>query len=41
MRCLNFLERPDAGRLTIGDLEVDVTRATRADILSGSRRCSA
>ena len=38
LRCLNFLERPDAGRLTIGDLEVDVTRATRADILSARRR---
>jgi len=38
LRCLNFLERPDAGRLTIGDLEVDVTRATRADILTARRR---
>ncbi|TLF47406.1 amino acid ABC transporter ATP-binding protein [Halomonas urmiana] len=38
LRCLNFLERPDAGRLTIGDLNVDVTRATRADILTARRR---
>ncbi|RAH36499.1 amino acid ABC transporter ATP-binding protein [Halomonas sp. SL1] len=38
LRCLNFLERPDAGRLTLGDLEVDVTRASRADILSARRR---
>jgi len=38
LRCLNFLERPDAGRLTIGDLEVDVTRAKRADILTARRR---
>ncbi|MFG6158369.1 amino acid ABC transporter ATP-binding protein [Halomonas sp. 1390] len=38
LRCLNFLERPDAGRLTIGDLEIDVTRATRADILTARRR---
>ncbi|MDT8878341.1 amino acid ABC transporter ATP-binding protein [Halomonas saccharevitans] len=38
LRCLNFLERPDAGQLTIGDLEVDVTRATRADILTARRR---
>ena len=38
LRCLNFLERPDAGRLTIGDLDVDVTRATRADILAARRR---
>ncbi|MDI5984126.1 amino acid ABC transporter ATP-binding protein [Halomonas sp. M4R5S39] len=38
LRCLNFLERPDAGRLVIGDLDVDVTRATRADILAARRR---
>ena len=38
LRCLNFLERPDAGRLTIGDLDVDVTRASRADILAARRR---
>ncbi|MDT0592277.1 amino acid ABC transporter ATP-binding protein [Halomonas sp. PAR8] len=38
LRCLNFLERPDAGRLTIGDLDVDVTRASRADILTARRR---
>ncbi|WP_046079881.1 amino acid ABC transporter ATP-binding protein [Halomonas sp. HG01] len=37
LRCLNFLERPDAGRLTLGDLEVDVTRASRADILAARR----
>ncbi|ATJ81984.1 amino acid ABC transporter ATP-binding protein [Halomonas beimenensis] len=38
LRCLNFLERPDAGRLTLGDLDVDVTRATKADILAARRR---
>ncbi|MFQ3788434.1 amino acid ABC transporter ATP-binding protein [Halomonas sp. A29] len=38
LRCLNFLERPDAGRLVIGDLEVDVTRASRAEILAARRR---
>ncbi|WP_148252127.1 amino acid ABC transporter ATP-binding protein [Aidingimonas lacisalsi] len=38
LRCLNFLERPDAGHLTLGDLDVDVTRATRADILEARRR---
>ncbi|MCK2182464.1 amino acid ABC transporter ATP-binding protein [Halomonas getboli] len=38
LRCLNFLERPDAGRLTLGDLEVDVIRASRADILAARRR---
>ncbi|OBX37461.1 putative amino-acid import ATP-binding protein YxeO [Halomonas elongata] len=29
LRCLNFLERPDAGQLSLGDLEIDVTRASR------------
>ncbi|WP_275289245.1 amino acid ABC transporter ATP-binding protein [Halomonas elongata] len=38
LRCLNFLERPDAGQLTLGNLEIDVTRASRADILSARRR---
>ncbi|SFU86071.1 amino acid ABC transporter ATP-binding protein [Halomonas korlensis] len=38
LRCLNFLERPDAGYLTIGDLAVDVTKASRADILEARRR---
>ncbi|WP_104201669.1 amino acid ABC transporter ATP-binding protein [Billgrantia saliphila] len=38
LRCINFLERPDAGRLVIGDLDVDVTRASRADILAARRR---
>lgn len=38
LRCLNFLERPDAGHLTIGDLAVDVTRASRADMLEARRR---
>ncbi|CBV41680.1 amino acid ABC transporter ATP-binding protein [Halomonas elongata] len=38
LRCLNFLERPDAGQLSLGDLEIDVTRASRADILVARRR---
>nr|WP_300310510.1 amino acid ABC transporter ATP-binding protein [Halomonas sp.] len=38
LRCLNFLEQPDAGQLTIGDLSVDVTRATRRQILEIRRR---
>ena len=37
-RCLNFLDRPDAGLLTIGDLSVDATRASRAQILALRRR---
>ncbi|MBZ9557567.1 MULTISPECIES: amino acid ABC transporter ATP-binding protein [Modicisalibacter] len=38
LRCINFLERPDAGHLTVGDLRVDVTRATQRDILALRRR---
>ncbi|UYG02399.1 amino acid ABC transporter ATP-binding protein [Halomonas sp. LR3S48] len=38
LRCLNFLERPDAGRLVIGDLDIDATRASRAEILAARRR---
>jgi len=38
LRCLNFLEQPTAGTMTVGDLTVDVNRASRADILSMRRR---
>jgi putative S-methylcysteine transport system ATP-binding protein len=38
LRCLNFLDRPEAGRIRIGDLEVDVGRAGKADILALRRR---
>ena len=38
LRCINFLERPDAGHLTVGDLTVDVTRATQREILALRRR---
>ena len=34
LRCLNFLDRPEAGRIEIGDLRVDAARATRAQILA-------
>lgn len=37
LRCLNFLERPDSGRLVIGELDIDVTRASRAEILAARR----
>jgi putative amino-acid transport system ATP-binding protein len=40
LRCINFLDRADAGVLRIGDLTVDVARATRAQILA-ARRCTA
>ncbi|WP_299907916.1 amino acid ABC transporter ATP-binding protein [uncultured Paracoccus sp.] len=38
LRCLNFLDRPDAARITIGDLSVDAASATRAEILALRRR---
>lgn len=34
LRCVNFLEQPTAGEITVGDLTVDVNRATKKDILS-------
>ncbi|MEX2475513.1 amino acid ABC transporter ATP-binding protein [Marinobacter sp.] len=38
LRCINFLEQPTAGTLTVGDLTVDVNRASRANILAMRRR---
>lgn len=38
LRCVNFLEQPTGGTMTVGDLKVDVNRASRADILSMRRR---
>lgn len=38
LRCLNFLERPDAGHLQVGDLSIDATRAHKQDILELRRR---
>ncbi|KAA0020785.1 amino acid ABC transporter ATP-binding protein [Salinicola corii] len=38
LRCINFLETPDAGQLTIGDLSLDATSATREQILALRRR---
>jgi len=38
LRCINFLETPDAGQLTIDDLSLDTTRATRDQILALRRR---
>ncbi|QDL94481.1 amino acid ABC transporter ATP-binding protein (plasmid) [Paroceanicella profunda] len=38
LRCLNFLDRPDAGRITIGDLTVDAATARPAEILALRRR---
>ena len=38
LRCINFLERPDAGQLTVGDLSVDAARPGKDDILGLRRR---
>ncbi|MBK4217598.1 amino acid ABC transporter ATP-binding protein [Paracoccus caeni] len=38
LRCLNYLDRPDKGLITLGDLSVDAERASRADILALRRR---
>ncbi len=38
LRCLNFLDTPDSGKITIGDLSVDAAHASRADILGLRRR---
>jgi putative S-methylcysteine transport system ATP-binding protein len=38
LRCLNFLDRPDAGTIAIGDCRVDAARAGRAEILALRRR---
>ncbi|SFD58515.1 amino acid ABC transporter ATP-binding protein, PAAT family [Sulfitobacter brevis] len=40
LRCLNFLDRPDAGTLQLGDLSVDAKTASRAEILALRRRTS-
>ncbi|RYH01341.1 amino acid ABC transporter ATP-binding protein [Salipiger sp. IMCC34102] len=40
LRCLNFLDRPDAGTITVGDVHVDAGHATRGDILSLRRATS-
>ncbi|SEN48971.1 amino acid ABC transporter ATP-binding protein, PAAT family [Loktanella fryxellensis] len=40
LRCLNFLDRPDAGTVRVGDLNVDVGTATTAQILALRRRTS-
>ncbi|ATG45993.1 putative amino-acid ABC transporter, ATP-binding protein (plasmid) [Phaeobacter piscinae] len=38
LRCLNFLDAPDAGQIRIGDLEVEAARASKAEILALRRR---
>nr|WP_233613769.1 amino acid ABC transporter ATP-binding protein [Leucobacter edaphi] len=38
LRCIDLLERPDAGRIVIGDLSVDAAKASRAEVLALRRR---
>ncbi|WP_435661725.1 amino acid ABC transporter ATP-binding protein [Leisingera caerulea] len=38
LRSLNFLDVPDAGQITVGDLTVDAARASKSDILALRRR---
>lgn len=40
LRCWNFLDRADAGLVSVGDLTVDAARATRAEVLALRRRTS-
>ncbi|WP_135546368.1 amino acid ABC transporter ATP-binding protein [Paenibacillus cymbidii] len=38
LRCINLLERPNRGRIAIGDVKVDVDKLTRHDILRLRRK---
>lgn len=38
LRCINFLEQPTAGTITVGDLTVDADKASRAEILALRRQ---
>jgi putative amino-acid transport system ATP-binding protein len=38
LRCLNFLDPPDCGRITLSDLALDAETASRAQILALRRR---
>jgi len=38
LRCINFLEQPTAGTITVGDLSVDTGKASRAEILAMRRQ---
>ncbi|ETX15076.1 arginine ABC transporter ATP-binding protein [Roseivivax halodurans JCM 10272] len=40
LRCLNFLDRPNAGTIEIGDVSVDAAKATKRDILALRRATS-
>lgn len=38
LRCLNFLDRPDAGTIRLNGMTVDAAKATKAEILAVRRR---
>lgn len=40
LRCIDFLERADSGRLTLGDSTVDLEKCHKKDILSIRRKCA-
>ena len=40
LRCINFLEKADEGKLTIGDLTVDLRKCHKKDILAIRRKCA-
>src|SRR5579883_3085853 len=40
LRCINFLEQPDEGEISIGDITVDVEHARQKDILALRRLTS-
>ncbi|WP_111497582.1 amino acid ABC transporter ATP-binding protein [Marinobacter bohaiensis] len=38
LRCINFLEQPSAGQISVGDLTVDACQASKSEILELRRR---
>jgi len=40
LRCVNFLDQPDAGTIAVGDVSVDAKRASKRDVLSLRRATS-
>ena len=40
LRCIDFLERADSGRLTLGDSTVDLEKCHKKDILAIRRKCA-
>jgi L-cystine transport system ATP-binding protein len=40
LRCINFLEKAGEGKLTVGDLTVDLKKCRKKDILAVRRKCA-